>query len=61
MVQFATVSDEAINDWHEAIDKPRVHTTPDSLLSEALEWLLPVLKQTGISGKKFIYHVELVG
>lgn len=61
VAQFATGVDEAIDAWHKAVDKPRVYTAPNSLLPEALEWLLPVLKQSGIFGKRFIYHVEILG
>ncbi|KAJ4237268.1 hypothetical protein NW759_000388 [Fusarium solani] len=42
VAQFAAEVDEAIDDWHEGIGEPRVRTTPNSFLSEGLEWLLPV-------------------
>lgn len=61
VAQFATGVDEAIDDWHKAVDKPRVYTALNSLLPEALELLLPVLKQSGVFGKRFIYHVQIMG
>lgn len=60
VAQFAAEVDEAIDDWHEGIGEPRVRTTPNSFLSEGLEWFLPVLKESGILGQQFIYHIEVI-
>ncbi|RSL62324.1 hypothetical protein CEP54_005771 [Fusarium duplospermum] len=61
VAQFGAEADEAIDDWHETIDEHRIHWPLNSLLSKALGWLLPVLKQSGIFGQESISHVEVLG